>query len=47
LDARHSLRPLFSDGGMFEAKLARMRGEIADLCLMNTARHTHARHRPA
>jgi hypothetical protein len=40
--ARHSLRPLFSDGGMFEVELARMRGEIADLCLMNTARHTHA-----
>jgi hypothetical protein len=31
--ARHSLRPLISEGGMFEVKLARMRGEIADLCL--------------
>src|ERR1700688_159844 len=30
--ARHSLRPLISEGGMFEVKLARMRGEIADLC---------------
>jgi hypothetical protein len=26
---RHSLRPLISEGGMFEVKLARMRGEIA------------------
>jgi hypothetical protein len=30
--ARHSLRPLMSEGGMLLAKLARMRGEIADLC---------------
>jgi hypothetical protein len=31
--ARHSLRPLFSGGGKFEAKLARMRGEIAKACV--------------
>jgi hypothetical protein len=27
--ARHFLRPLITEGGMFPAKLARMRGEIA------------------
>ena len=31
--ARHSLRPLFSEGSTFRIKLARMRGEIAKLCL--------------
>src|SRR5437899_6190306 len=31
--ARHSLRPLISGGATFPAKLARMRGEIAKLCL--------------
>src|SRR5260370_28908314 len=30
--ARHSLRPLISEGGTFTAKLARTRGEIAMLC---------------
>jgi hypothetical protein len=31
--ARHSLRPPITEGGMFPAKLARTRGEIAKLCL--------------
>jgi hypothetical protein len=31
--ARHSLRPLISQGQEFTAKLACMRGEIAKLCL--------------
>jgi hypothetical protein len=35
--ARHSLRPLITEGGMFPAKLARMRGEIAKLCLQQCA----------
>jgi hypothetical protein len=35
--ARHSLRPLISEGGMFPEKLARMRGEIAKLCLQQCA----------
>jgi hypothetical protein len=35
--ARHSLRPLISEGGMLPAKLARMRGEIAKLCLQQCA----------
>src|ERR1019366_3718819 len=30
--ARHSLRPLMAKGGIFPAKLARRRGEIAKLC---------------
>jgi hypothetical protein len=30
---RHSLRPLVFEGGMLMAKLARTRGEIAELCL--------------
>jgi len=30
--ARHSLRPLISEGGMFGTKLAQTRGEIAKLC---------------
>jgi hypothetical protein len=31
--ARHSLRPLMSEGEMFKAKLAHTCGEIAELCL--------------
>jgi len=30
--ARHSLRPLISEGATLRTKLARMRGEIAKLC---------------
>jgi hypothetical protein len=37
--ARHSLRPLISQGQDFKAKLARMRGEIAKLCLRIEQRH--------
>jgi hypothetical protein len=33
--ARHSLRPLISDGRRFGTKLARRRGEIAKLCLLH------------
>ena len=34
--ARHSLRLLNAEGGIFPAKLAHMRGEIAKLCLRMT-----------